>query len=423
MTLTPTPTAEINIRPFQPRDLDQIEQLCQMHMQAEQGEDLAEELQRWQTVNRWYGVLKVLSMFPNPLRHLFSAYVAEQGDRIGGVIQVAPFNCTRSTWRVEQVLVNQNTLLQGDQPLSMDVGSLLLRHCFQSIWEARTWLLEVNVNDKDTLALYRHNGFQPLAHITYWTITPELLKGLAEREPDLPNLLPISNADACLLHQLDTASMPPLVRQVFDRNILDFKKNLMDGVIESISHRIHKTEPISGYVFESQRKAAIGYFKVQASKTGDRPNTAELTVHPAYTWLYPELMAQMARVIQPFPAQSLQLASSDYQPEREEYLERIGATRTEHTLLMSRSVWHKLRETNLVSLEGLQLSDVLQGFQPARKPVPGRFSFADSIQGFPSLSSKPQQPHSPSSYSNSDTSATQPNSENGRSTPEGDRLN
>lgn len=39
---------------------------------------------------------------------------------------------------------------------------------------------------------------------------------------------------------------------------------------------------------------------------------------------------------------------------------------------MSRSVWHKLRETKQVALDGLQLSDVLGGLQPSRKPVPGR---------------------------------------------------
>jgi hypothetical protein len=31
--------------------------------------------------------------------------------------------------------------------------------------------------------------------------------------------------------------------------------------------------------------------------------------------------------------------AADYQPEREEYLEQLGAQRIEHSLLMSRSVW------------------------------------------------------------------------------------
>jgi hypothetical protein len=99
---------------------------------------------------------------------------------------------------------------------------------------------------------------------------------------------------------------------------------------------------------------------------------AQLTVHPAYTWLYPELLAQMARHTKDLPPQSLRLASSDYQSEREEYLEQIGAVRMEHTLMMSRSVWHKLRESKFV-LDS-SLSEVLQGFQTQRKPIPGRFS-------------------------------------------------
>ncbi|MDY7023362.1 MAG: hypothetical protein SWJ54_18760, partial [Cyanobacteriota bacterium] len=64
----------------------------------------------------------------------------------------------------------------------------------------------------------------------------------------------------------------------------------------------------------------------------------------------------------------------DYLPEREAYFEKMGATRITHSLLMSRSVWHKVRESKL-SLEGLQLSDVLQSLQPARKPIPSRISW------------------------------------------------
>jgi hypothetical protein len=44
-------------------------------------------------------------------------------------------------------------------------------------------------------------------------------------------------------------------------------------------------------------------------------------------------------------------------------------------------VWHKLRESKLVSLEGLQLSEMLQSFQPTRKPVPGRMSWLGPIAG------------------------------------------
>jgi len=313
-------------------------------------------------------VLKFLNCFPNPWQHRFRQFVAERGRKLLGTIQVSPFNRTRSTWRVDRVMLDPCADKLG-------IGSQLLRHCFESILEARTWILEVNINDVNALALYRQNGFQRLAETTYWQIKPELLQELAQAEPDLPNLLPVSNADAPLLYQLDTASMPPLVRQVFDRHTHDFKTSLFDIIGDAIKQWLEQTEVVSAYVFEPQRKAAIGYFELQLDRQGTSPHVATLTVHPAYTWLYPELLSQLARITQDFPQQSLKLASSDYQPEREQYLENIGAQRIEHTLIMSRSVWHKIRESKFVSLEGIQWTEVLQGLQPARKPIPGGMSW------------------------------------------------
>ncbi|MBI4784268.1 MAG: GNAT family N-acetyltransferase [Oscillatoriophycideae cyanobacterium NC_groundwater_1537_Pr4_S-0.65um_50_18] len=383
----------LTIRPFQHRDLDAVASLAASETAVDSsGKDAAELGRKMQTVRHWYGLLKCLSFFPNPLRYFFCTYVAEQISRVCGMIQVAPFNKTRSTWSVKRVTVDTGALSSGTQCLSSDIGSQLLRHCFQAIWEARTWLIEVNVNDNFTLALYRQNGFQTLAHITSWAIAPETLQALAEREPDLPNLLPVSNADAVLLHQLDTVSMPPLIRQVFDRHVIDFKISLVGSIVKSVSRWLSKTDSISGYVFEPQRKAAIGYFDLKVCRDGSCAHKADLTVHPAYTWLYPELLAQMARLVKDLPPQPLHLTSTDYQQEREEFLEQLGATRIEHTLMMSRSVWHKLRESRFVALEGLQLSEVLQGLQPSRKPVPGRFSFVDSVPQEPITSAPSASP-------------------------------
>ena len=125
-------------------------------------------------------------------------------------------------------------------------------------------------------------------------------------------------------------------------------------------------------MFEPLRKAAIGYFELESCNDGSRPHKAKLSVNPAYTWLYPKIISQMAQIVHKLPPQSLQLASADYQPEREEYLHQLGAEAIDETLLMSRSVWHKLRETK--RLEGLQWSDMLQSLQPARTPIPTRIS-------------------------------------------------
>ena len=398
------------IRPIQYRDLDGVEQLCTEFLETENAEEnkvqatdmTAEEMRKqlgW--LRRWYGILKFLSLFPNPFQYRFCVYVAEQSRQVQGMVQVSPFNRTRSTWRVERIAVAAKVRAQG-------IGSQLLRYCFEAIGEARTWLLEVNVNDKEALALYRQNGFQTLAHLTYWEIEPSLLQELALGEPDLPNLLPVSNADAQLLYQLDTASMPPLVRQVFDRNTDDFKTGLFDGLIAGLTQWLNKTEVVSGYVFEPQRKAAIGYFQVRC-RQGQQSHVAQMTVHPAYTWLYPELLSQLARIVRDSPSQALQLASADYQPEREEYLEQIGAKRVEHTLLMSRSVWHKLRESKF-SLEGVQWSEVLQSLQPTRKPVPGGMSWLrrQGQQPLPDSTVKTSPPSDSTAYSRSNSLAASP---------------
>jgi hypothetical protein len=109
------------------------------------------------------------------------------------------------------------------------------------------------------------------------------------------------------------------------------------------------------------------------SKEIDRPHRAELIVHPAYTWLYPKLLARMAQIVQSHPSQSLELLSADYQHEREEYLEKLGAERIKHSLLMSRSVWHKIKESKP---EGLHLAEVFQGLQAVpRTPIPSRIEW------------------------------------------------
>lgn len=373
MTVLPQ-NQNVTIRPIQYRDLEGIEKLYAESFEEERPNAATSvAISQLRMLRRWFGLLKCLSWFPNPLQYHLCIYVAEQYRRVQGTIQVSPSNRTRSTWKVKKVAVDA-------QARAQEIGSQLLRHCFEAIGEARTWVLEVNINDKNTLALYRQNGFQTLAQLTYWEIQPSLLQELAGREPDLPNLLPVSNADAQLLYQLDTASMPPLVRQVLDRDTQDFKTSLFGALVEGIKQWRSKTELVSGYVFEPQRKAAIGYFQLQICRKGQHPHVATLTVHPAYTWLYPELLSQIARIVQDLSPQPLHLASADYQPEREEYLEQIGAKRIEHTLMMSRSVWHKLRESKFVSLEGIQWPEVLQGLQPARKPIPGGMLWLQQIQ-------------------------------------------
>ncbi|MEL6262759.1 MAG: GNAT family N-acetyltransferase [Cyanobacteria bacterium J06626_6] len=409
--------AELSIRSIHLRDLDSLRlaDATETFPNTIDAPDIEDYVQQ---MRRWYGPMKALALFPNPLQHMFSAFVAEGGGHTQGMIQVSPFNRTLSTWKIDRVLVNlakhgagsDKTATEagtsnddgtetkradrkfkqkkhtgdGKLYLAMDVGSQLLRHCFEHIREAQYWISETNVNDQFGLSLYRQNGFQPLAKATYWSIQPEQLAALSARDPDLPNLLPVSNADAQLIYQLETVSVPPLVRQVLDYQIQDFKTTLTSQVKRRLTRWLNRKETISAYVFEPQRKTAIGYFELKLCRSGTEAHSAKLTVHPAYTWLYPELMAQMAGVVQKFPGQPLQIMSLDYQTEREEYLRQIGALEIEHTLMMSRSVWHKVRESKVGALEGLKMPDVLPGLQPTGTPLPGRFSWHGPALDHPS---------------------------------------
>lgn len=390
MTSSVPGNEQLIVRPLQYRDVDAINALVSEYVAKETSKRLITIDRELEQVGSWYGLKRFLSLLPRSYYHGWRVYVAQQVEEVLGLIQVASLNSTRSTWRVERVLLNSNSAEVGLLKTQKEIGSELLRHCLQNIWEARTWMLEVNVNEKNHLALYRENGFQPIAQMTYWQISSDLISQLARQNPDLPNFLPISNADAPLLYQLDCVSMPPLLRQVFDRHAEDFKSGLVQNTVSQIRHWLNGTDVVSGYVFEPQRKAAIGYFRLESSKDGSRPHRAQLTVNPAYTWLYPKLMAQMAQILQKslerkrglahenqFYSQPLEIVSADYQPEREEYLNKIGAVSVEHTLLMSRSVWHKIKEVK--PLEGLQLSDVLQGLKPARAPIPSRISWLKSL--------------------------------------------
>ncbi len=362
------------IRPLQHRDLEFIQRFAAPNdLEQIAVSDLSGCRSRQK-----FALHQFASWLPAPVQTLLNpyvrAYVSEYNGVIQGFIRVSPFNNDSSTWQIERVVI-----LPEAQNGQHNVGTQLIRYCLESCLEARTWVLQVDINQKDTIALYRQNGFQPLAQFTDWEISAASLHELAQHSPDLPNLMPVSNADASLLYQLDTAAMPPQIRQVYDLNVADFRANVIDKLVNHSSLLINHLQDVAGYVYEPQRKAAIGYFylllqRPQVNNCQEKlVHHCQLTVHPAYTWLYPELTTQIARIVtQQSPENSsLQLSSADYQPEREAYLEGIQAERQGHSLLMARSVWHKIRETKPV-LDGLQLSRMLSGLQPNQKPVPGR---------------------------------------------------
>jgi ribosomal protein S18 acetylase RimI-like enzyme len=372
--MQPALSSRINVRPIQQRDFYAVQKLNAM--EAEDAQFSVTSAQNHQLVARELSLRQALgqAFLFGWLPHSASdrLFVAESQGEVVGMIWVTAFNHSRSTWQIETVAI-------ATEVDYFSVGTSLIRHALEACWEARTWLLQVDVQSNQAIALYRQNGFQPLAHLTNWQISQALVTELATQSADLPNLLPVNNADAPLIYQLDTASMPPQIRQVYDLGINDFRTNIWGNIFTHGQHLLRSTQEISGYVYETQRKAAIGFFALLL-----QPNycpRCQLTIHPAYTWLYPEVISQVSKVIEHHQktdqskeadsATGFMVSSTDYQPEREAYLEQIQAERVNHGLLMGRSVWHKVRESRL-SLEALQLSRVLAGLQPAQRPIPGR---------------------------------------------------
>lgn len=379
------PAVGSTIRPLQYRDLQAVDHFAAFtKLGCWQG--LGGETAAWgQRLGTRTPLVSMLSWLPSSLHPMLKryvrAYVLECNGIIQGFIQVSPFNHSRSTWQIDRMAIaNADSGLGCASPQA--IGTQLIRHCLEACWEARMWLLMVDVNHNDGIALYRQNGFQPLAQFTEWEINGAILEELAANKTDLPNLMAVSNTDAALLYQLDTAAMPPQIRQVYDLGISDFRCSPIERLVNYGTLLLEHHNEVSGYVFEPQRKAAIGYFNLLLHRSHEScHHRCQLTVHPAYTWLYPDLMGQIASIVmqaqpkhqEPSSATGpkLMVTSTDYQPEREAYLEQIQAQRYSHHLLMGRSVWHKVRETKPV-LDALQLSRMLSGLQPAHRPVPGR---------------------------------------------------
>ena len=106
MVSSKSDSSSLTIRPCQYRDLDRMADVSgQMRsgLDTTQYGTRLEFSEQLQQARQWYGPLKFLQLFPNPLQHFFSTYVAECQSQLAGFIQVSPFNYTHSTWRVERI--------------------------------------------------------------------------------------------------------------------------------------------------------------------------------------------------------------------------------------------------------------------------------------------------------------------------------
>ncbi len=349
------------IRRAQFLDIDAITGLCKNSVSQNHGAGLTAEQVRF-----WYGPVRLLSFFPNAYQHLFDVYVAQVEGKVVGMIQVSPVNATQTTWRIDRLVVNPEFA-------SQEIGSLLIGWVIESYRNVRAWILETNISDTAALANYRERGFQSLAQQSYWHFSHEVLQQAAQQPVAPVEFRPVSNADAALMCELDTATMPPIVRNFYNRHLEDFRYNYLQRAAAELGLHLSQQERVFSYVYEAQRRVAIGAFDLQLHRNTEAnyPHHAQLWVHPAYTWLYAPLMHTLARISSHYPEQGLEIASADYQPEREAYFTTLGAAVTERTLMMARSMFHKERESRN-PLENLSLPDMLPKWQPVRNPIPDR---------------------------------------------------
>ncbi len=354
------------IRRAQFLDFEAITALC-----ADHGPEIGATLEQ---IRAWYGPVRLLSFFPNRYQHLFDVYVAQVEGKVVGLIQVSPLNATQTTWRINRLVVNPEFS-------SQQIGILLLGWVFEYYRNARTWVIEVGIHDKETLALCREKGFQSLAEHSLWYLAPHALAQITTQESSPVQLLPMSNADAGLVCELDTATMPPIIRNIYNRHLEDFRRNYLQRLTDGIGLLLTQQERVSRYIYEPQRKVAMGAFDLHLQRAANitQPHRVTLWVHPAYTWLYGPLMHALGQICRHYTHAGLIIASADYQPEREAYLESLGATINDRTLLMSRSVWPKVRESRN-PLENLTIPDVLPRWRPAQNPVPNQVQHQEPDQ-------------------------------------------
>ena len=68
------------IRTVQRRDIEGIERLCTESFVSDK--PIVATQNQLKLLRRWYGLLKFLNLFPNPLQYHFCIYVAEQAKRL-----------------------------------------------------------------------------------------------------------------------------------------------------------------------------------------------------------------------------------------------------------------------------------------------------------------------------------------------------
>ena len=153
---------KVLIRPLKYQDLDWLETLDIETIQVQPSLGYISFREELKQTRYWFRLIEMFNQFPNSFRNYRKVYIAEllsiSGDPIlKGFIHISPFNINLSTWRIERIIVVSDKKQYEKLSNPKELGAQLLRYCLGIICEARTWILEVDINKNDFLVLKSSN--------------------------------------------------------------------------------------------------------------------------------------------------------------------------------------------------------------------------------------------------------------------------
>lgn len=312
------------LRPVRYSDLEAIRAIFVSAFDDEfnrRGVDIGAQVGRWR---KFYPLLRFLGTFPNPYRYMLNIDLLEQDGEVVGFIQTSPGNGEGSRWHIDFVAVAANHKGKG-------LGSKLVEAaCSQyGARGAKCFTLEVDQANAPALGLYGKLGFRPYAKVTYMQADapPPPTEGPA---PEGWRRYRPSDADG--LFALHEAMTPPAVRLVDTKRPRDFAMGLLERSMSTLRRRMGQVAD-SRYVVERGGQV-VAYVRVMAQMRR-LPHTVQVMVHPGYTELHAEVLAQASRVLARYPSNPVLSWAPDHQPARREALEAWGlkALTVDHCLV------------------------------------------------------------------------------------------
>ncbi len=261
-----------------------------------------------------YPLARVLTLFPNPYRHVFNMHVAVENGELAGFIQTSPANRDQSRWHVDFLAVAPAFRGQG-------VAQGLLDYTFEHHLGVKSFTVEIDTQNLPAIGLFTRKGFRRYATVHYYQLPVDQLSA-GEPASAPKGLRPYRGKDAAGLLQLHHACTPSPMRMIDARSVGDFEVGFMARMLGRWRCKLGMVEEMR-YVVTDDRKRLIGYLHVTAQLRSG-PHSIDLLVHPGYDDLAEPLLRYGLTKLKAYPAQDVIAWVPDYQPAKMAALEHGG---------------------------------------------------------------------------------------------------